>query len=38
MRRLGAELGGEVVSFQTNHEGELCERIHKALVEKWTRW
>jgi 3-dehydroquinate dehydratase-2 len=34
LRRLGAELGVEVVSFQTNHEGELCERIHKAFVEK----
>jgi 3-dehydroquinate dehydratase-2 len=34
MRQLGAELGVEVVSFQTNHEGEMCERIHKAFVEK----
>jgi 3-dehydroquinate dehydratase-2 len=34
VRRLGAELGVEVVSFQTNHEGDMCERIHKAFVEK----
>jgi 3-dehydroquinate dehydratase II len=34
LRRLGAELGVEVVSFQTNHEGEMCERIHKAFAEK----
>jgi 3-dehydroquinate dehydratase-2 len=34
LRRLGAELGVEVVSFQTNHEGEMCERIHKAYAEK----
>jgi 3-dehydroquinate dehydratase-2 len=27
---LGRELGVEVVSFQTNHEGALCERIHQA--------
>jgi 3-dehydroquinate dehydratase-2 len=34
LRRLGAELGVEVVSFQTNHEGEMCERIHKAFAER----
>lgn len=34
LRRLGAELSVEVVSFQTNHEGEMCERIHKAFVDK----
>lgn len=27
---LGKELGVEVEHFQTNHEGEMCERIHKA--------
>ena len=27
---LGAELGVEVTSFQTNHEGAMCERIHQA--------
>lgn len=33
MRELGAELGVEVVSFQTNHEGAMCERIHQAFME-----
>jgi 3-dehydroquinate dehydratase-2 len=28
---LGAELGVEVECFQTNIEGALCERIHRAL-------
>jgi len=27
---LGAELGVEVQAYQTNHEGEMCERIHQA--------
>ena len=27
---LGNELGVEVEHFQTNHEGEMCERIHQA--------
>ncbi len=27
---LGAELGVQVECFQTNHEGELAERIHRA--------
>lgn len=34
LRRLGKELGVEVVSFQTNHEGAMCERIHQAFLEK----
>jgi len=34
MRDLGRELGVEVVSFQTNHEGAICERIHQAFMEK----
>jgi 3-dehydroquinate dehydratase-2 len=34
LRRLGNELGVEVVSFQTNHEGAMCERIHQAFLEK----
>jgi 3-dehydroquinate dehydratase-2 len=31
LRALGRELNVEVDSFQTNHEGEMCERIHKAF-------
>jgi 3-dehydroquinate dehydratase II len=27
---LGKELGVEVEHFQTNHEGDMCERIHQA--------
>jgi 3-dehydroquinate dehydratase-2 len=30
---LGRELGVEVVSFQTNIEGQMCERIHQAHAE-----
>ncbi|MFZ5969738.1 MAG: type II 3-dehydroquinate dehydratase [Bacillota bacterium] len=33
MQVLAKELGVEVVSFQTNHEGEMCERIHQAFLE-----
>jgi 3-dehydroquinate dehydratase II len=28
---LGNELGAELSSFQSNHEGALCERIHEAF-------
>lgn len=34
IRQLGKELRVEVLSFQTNHEGEMCERIHQAFIEK----
>jgi 3-dehydroquinate dehydratase-2 len=34
MRELAKELGVKVVSYQTNHEGAMCERIHQAFVEK----
>jgi 3-dehydroquinate dehydratase-2 len=34
MRELAQELGVEVVSYQTNHEGAMCERIHQAFVAK----
>ena len=34
LRRLGGELGVEVTSYQTNHEGAMCERIHQAFLEK----
>ena len=27
---LGQELGATVENFQTNHEGDMCERIHRA--------
>ena len=33
LRALGKELATEVVSFQTNHEGAMCERIHQAFAE-----
>ena len=32
LRSLGAELGVEVVTFQTNSEGAMCERIHQAFL------
>lgn len=34
LRELGKELGVEVLSYQTNHEGAMCERIHQAFVDK----
>ena len=34
LRKLGHDLRVEVVSFQTNHEGAMCERIHQAFLEK----
>ena len=30
---LGKELGATVECFQTNHEGEMCERIHKGFAD-----
>ena len=33
LRALGKELATEVVSFQTNDEGAMCERIHQAFAE-----
>ena len=35
VKALGKELGAQVTSFQTNDEGRMCERIHKALGEKF---
>ena len=33
LQALGKELGVEIESFQTNNEGAMCERIHRAFVE-----
>ena len=33
LRKLAGELGVEVESFQTNHEGAMCERVHQAYAE-----
>jgi len=33
LKGLGRELGAEVESFQTNDEGAMCERIHKAYTD-----
>ena len=33
-KALGKELGVEVESFQTNSEGEMCERIHQAYADR----
>lgn len=32
--KLGSELGTDVENFQTNHEGEMVERIHRAFAEE----
>jgi len=34
MMALGKELGVEVVPFQTNLEGEICERVHQAVRDR----
>ncbi len=34
LQELAQELGVEVESFQTNHEGTMCERVHQAFVDK----
>ena len=33
LRALGQQLGADVTSYQTNHEGEMCERIHAAYTD-----
>jgi 3-dehydroquinate dehydratase-2 len=33
LQALGQELGAEVESYQTNDEGQMCERIHQAYTE-----
>jgi len=30
---LGKELGVDVTCFQTNHEGDMCERIHQGFAD-----
>jgi 3-dehydroquinate dehydratase-2 len=35
LQGLGAELRVQVVSFQTNSEGAMCERIHQGFLEKF---
>ncbi len=32
--KLGIELGVDVEHFQTNDEGAMCERIHRAFFDK----
>ena len=34
LQGLATELGVQVESFQTNHEGAMCERIHRAFEER----
>ena len=34
LQELGKELGSEVVSFQTNSEAAMCERIHQGFAER----
>jgi len=34
LQALGKELGVEVESYQTNSEGDMCERIHQAFDDK----
>jgi 3-dehydroquinate dehydratase II len=34
MQALGKDLGVEVLNFQTNSEGAMCDRIHQAFAEK----
>ena len=33
LQALGSELGATVQSYQTNHEGAMCERIHQAYAD-----
>jgi 3-dehydroquinate dehydratase-2 len=34
LKKLGQELGAEVECFQTNSEGEMCERIHQGFLDQ----
>lgn len=33
LQKLGVELGAQVECFQTNHEGAMCELIHKGFLD-----
>jgi 3-dehydroquinate dehydratase-2 len=33
LQKLGVELGAQVACFQTNHEGDMCERIHQGFLD-----
>jgi 3-dehydroquinate dehydratase-2 len=33
LQSLGKELGAEVESYQTNSEGDMCQRIHQAFTD-----
>ena len=33
LNKLAVEIGVEVECFQTNHEGQICERIHLAVAD-----
>jgi len=34
LHKLGQELRATVACYQTNHEGDMCERIHQAYVDR----
>ena len=34
LKQLAGDLGADIECFQSNHEGEICERIHRVVVEK----
>ena len=34
LKKMAKELGCSVETFQTNHEGEMCEKIHQAYQKK----
>ena len=34
LTKLASELAVDIECFQTNHEGEICERIHRVVIEK----
>ena len=35
LQALGGELGAKVISFQSDHEGAFCERIHQSLRRRY---